>query len=117
MSINENSTRKSIMIKRRNFLQQAGIAGLGLACKGNGIAAAGPNSSRSDEFFAGIQIGPYSILDEGIEQTLDRIQEAAGINTLLCYSHNYHTGYSRPPEVMATDHGIEVRDIRRRKLP
>ncbi len=103
-------------MKRREFLRQAGAGGLGIgwACQSSGVEVAA--FSKSD-FFAGIQIGPHSLLDEGIDRCLDRLQETAGINTLLCYSHTYHMSYNSPPEILANDHGIEVRDMRRRKLP
>ena len=69
------------------------------------------------ERFNAIQIGPHTILDEGIEPCLDLIQETAGINALMVYSHTYHGDLRKPPQLLATDHGVAPRDMRNRKLP
>ena len=66
---------------------------------------------------AGIQIAPFSVFDEGIHRCLDTLQEKAAVNALFIYSQSYYPGYNKPPNVMATDHGISVRDMRNRKLP
>lgn len=42
--------------------------------------------------FVGIQIGPHSLFDEGIEQCLDSLRERAGVNALFVYSHTYYGG-------------------------
>jgi hypothetical protein len=67
--------------------------------------------------FNGIQMGPQTILDEGIDRCLDLIQETAGINALMVYSHTYHGDIRKPPQFLATDHGVPPRDMRNRKLP
>ncbi len=66
--------------------------------------------------FIGIKVGPHSLLDEGVERCLDTIQKNSAADTLLIYSQTYHLG-PRPLVVMARDHGIEPRDLFRRKLP
>jgi hypothetical protein len=43
------------------------------------------------ERFVGIQMGPHSMLDEGIDRVLDRLQGECGINSLMVYSHTYYT--------------------------
>ena len=40
----------------------------------------------------GIQMGPHTILDEGIERTLDLLAETAKTNILMPYSHAYNAG-------------------------
>jgi hypothetical protein len=67
--------------------------------------------------FNGIQMGPHTMLDEGIERCLDLIQDTAGINALMVYSHTYHDDLKKPPQVLAADHGVPARDMRNRKLP
>jgi hypothetical protein len=67
--------------------------------------------------FNGIQMGPHTILDEGIERCLDLIQETAAINALLVYSHTYHADLRKPPQMLATDHGVPPRVMRGRKFP
>jgi hypothetical protein len=55
--------------------------------------------------FNGIQMGPHTILDEGIEPCLDLIQETAGINAVLTYSHAFHGDLRKPASALAGDHG------------
>ena len=65
----------------------------------------------------GVQVAPFSILDEGIDRCLDTLKDKAAVNALFIYSQSYYPGYNKPPNVMAHDHGIPVRDMRKRKLP
>src|SRR5581483_11668811 len=97
------------MTDRRDFLKGAALASLA----GMAEAAPGPLAGK----FNGIQMGPQTILDEGIEHTLDLIQETAGINAVMVYSHTYHGDIRKAPQFLATDHGVPVREMRNRKLP
>ena len=98
---------------RRKFLK--GLVALpalsGIAEDANAEQAALP------ALFNAIQIGPHTMLDEGIDRSLDLIQEAAGINVLMVYSHTYHGDLRKPAQFLATDHGVPPRDMRNRKLP
>src|SRR6478672_12427825 len=67
--------------------------------------------------FNGIQMGPHTMLDEGIERALDLIQETAAINCVMVYSHTYHSDIRKPPQMLATDHGVAPKAMRGRKLP
>jgi hypothetical protein len=71
--------------------------------------------------FVGIQMGPHSMLDEGIDRVLDRLQTECGINSLLVYSHTYYTAdgirRKRTVNVLAQDHGVPARDLNTRRLP
>src|SRR5437764_7920202 len=67
--------------------------------------------------FNAIQMGPHTMLDEGIERALDLIQETAAINAVMVYSHTYHGDIRKPPQMLATDHGVPLREMRGRKLP
>ena len=100
---------------RREFLKTAvalpALAGLA------GQADAQQTGLGPAPKFNGIQMGPQTILDEGIDRCLDLIQETAGINALMVYSHTYHGDIRKPPQLLATDHGVPVRDMRSRKLP
>ena len=57
----------------------------------------------------GHPMGPHSMLDEGIDRVLDRLQGECGINSLLVYSHTYYTSHGirrkRKANVLAQDHG------------
>ena len=93
----------------RNFLKGAGIVPL---AAGLVPRAEAQRSSR----FNGIQMGPHTMLDEGIDRCLDLIQDTAAINAILVYSHTYDE-FNKPVEVLADDHGVPPRDMRKRKLP
>jgi hypothetical protein len=67
--------------------------------------------------FNGVQMGPHTMLDEGIDRCLDLIQETAAINAVMVYSHTYHGDIRKPPQLLATDHGVPPREMRGRKLP
>ena len=67
--------------------------------------------------FNGIQMGPDTLLDEGFDHVLDLIQETAGINCVMVYTHTYQTDLRKPLEILAPDHGVPPRDGRNRKLP
>jgi hypothetical protein len=80
-------------------------------------AAASPQQPPGHTMFNAIQMGPHTMLDEGIERCLDLIQETAAINALMIYSHTYHGDIRKPAQMLAADHGVPARDMRNRKLP
>ena len=65
----------------------------------------------------GIQMGPHTMLDEGIEHSLDLCQETASIDTVFTYCYSYGGDVHKPLAWLATDHGVPVIDQRTRKLP
>ena len=67
-------------------------------------SAFGDNSQKPTQPFIGLQIHPFSFYDEGPERVLDLLQETAGVNALLIYSHLYAADQSVPKEVLAHDH-------------
>ena len=91
---------------RRHFLQ--GLAAAPLV-QGAAAAAAPP--------FNAMQMGPHTMLDEGIDRCLDLIGDTARINAVMIYSHTYHGDIRKPPQFLATDHGVAPRVMRDRKLP
>lgn len=61
----------------------------------------------------GIQMSPHTMLDEGIEACLDLIQDTSGINTVIPYTHAFHTStLGKRLEDLARDHGKPPRDFR-----
>jgi len=97
---------------RRGFLKgAAGLAAL------TSVAGAEQQAVPKRAKFNGIQMGPHTMLDEGIERSLDLIQETAAINAILVYSHTYHGDIRKAPQLLATDHGVPPRDMRNRRLP
>jgi hypothetical protein len=76
-----------------------------------------PQAGRPPAVFNAIQMGPHTMLDEGIERCLDLIQETAAINALMIYSHTYHGDIRKPAPLLAADHGVPPRDMRNRQLP
>jgi len=65
----------------------------------------------------GIQMGPHTMCDEGIEHVLDLIKDTAAINAVFIYSHAYGGDLRKQLNVLATDHGMPPKDQRSRKLP
>ena len=114
-----SSSANRIDVGRREFVQAVVSAPIAAAA---GLAQQPRGSSaRPTEKFVAIQMGPHSMLDEGIDRVLDLLQDGAGINTLFVYSHTYYTAdgirRKRVPAVLAPDHGVAVRDLNARQLP
>ncbi len=83
-----------------------------------GLAAAGQiHAQKPSTRFNAIQMGPHTMLDEGIDRCLDFIQETAAINVLMVYSHTYHGDIRKPMQLLAPDHPVPPREMRGRKLP
>ncbi len=97
-------------MNRRAFLQQTAAASLALSAR----SFAADAKPKGASVFNAVQIQPFSFYDEGIPHVLDTLQETAGINALLIYSHLYHAGTDSPKEVLADDHGVPVRDPKTR---
>lgn len=105
---------------RRRFLKEIAGPALVGAAVGEGqqpTARDRRNSPGTSDKFVGIQIGPHTMLDEGIEHTLDLIADTAAVNAVMVYSHTYYGGLNKPPQLLATDHGVAPRDMRHRKFP
>jgi len=105
---------------RREFLQRlsalAAAAGVSLR-PDEAVAAPMPAAHAAPAgTFAGIQMGPHTILDEGIERTLDLIAETAGINAVMPYSHAYNAGLVKPLRDRA-NHGVPLADNANRRFP
>jgi hypothetical protein len=66
--------------------------------------------------FTGIQMGPHTILDEGIERTLDFIADTAAVNVVMPYSHAYNNALVKPLRDRA-DHGVPLTDNSGRRFP
>jgi hypothetical protein len=64
----------------------------------------------------GVQLDPQSVYDEGPDRVLDILQETAGVNALLVYSHSYYCAKNRPAELLAQDHGVPKIDETKRNL-
>ena len=110
---------------RRDFIRRlaslVAAAGVGLDWRTTleaqqAVPATAPARAPADNF-VGIQMGPHTMLDEGIDHTLDLIQETAGVNAVFVYSHAYGGDLRKPLNWLATDHGVAPRDQRTRNLP
>jgi hypothetical protein len=107
------------MTDRREFLQSlVALAGAAhFAPRSKGRAPRTTAHAPRTPPLIGIQMGPHTMLDEGIVPCLDLCRETAGIDTLLTYSHAYGGDLRKPIEWLATDHGKPPIDQRSRKLP
>lgn len=77
------------------------------------LAAETPQAARP--LLNAIQMGPHTMLDEGIERCLDLIQKTAAINVVMIYSHTYHSDIRRPPQFLATDRSLPCPQFPRRR--
>ncbi|MBZ5500319.1 MAG: twin-arginine translocation signal domain-containing protein [Acidobacteriia bacterium] len=111
---------------RRDFIRglaaAIGAAGVSLNWAECADAVQGPGAAPKPQKapagnLVGIQMGPHTMLDEGIDRCLDLIQETAAINTLFVYSHAYGGDLRKPLSYLATDHGVPPHDQRARTLP
>ncbi|MFD0675898.1 MULTISPECIES: hypothetical protein [unclassified Paenibacillus] len=66
------------------------------------------------DHFIGIQLGPQSVYDEGVDHCLDIIQEQGRVNTIIVSTHSYYGAHGRSAQALAPDHGVPVRDERSR---
>ena len=73
-----------------------------------------PNPT-SEQVFNAIQVGPYTLLDEGLDHALDLMQSTAAINALFVYSHTYNGDFRKAVPVLADDHGVVPHDNRNRR--
>jgi hypothetical protein len=103
---------------RRSFLKQTALAGAGLVMLPDKLALAKPFSAKKfdKESLVSVQMGPHSLLDEGIPQVLDFLQQEAAMNSVMVYSHTYYGVDRKPSRVLAHDHGIAPRDLNQRNL-
>lgn len=101
---------KPLDLSRRDFLATAAATSF---AAGSPVVGAIPTKA---ERLVGIQIGPETLFDEGINQCLDRLQQKAAINAIFIYSQTYHMG-SIPQNILATDHGVPVRTYSQSTLP
>jgi len=110
-------------IARRDFIQRVAVAS---AAAGTGLTGFGATAERQTDKgpkpppavlpFVGIQMGPHTMLDEGIERCLDLIQETAAVNAVMPYSHGYNNAFFKPLRNRA-DHGVPLTDNAGRKFP
>jgi hypothetical protein len=109
---------------RREFIQTMAAmfasvgASLGAApALAAGPAQAAPAAAKKTPGVIGVQMGPHTMLDEGIEHCLDLIQKTAAIDTIMVYSHAYGGDLKKALNLLATDHGVPVKDQQSRNLP
>jgi hypothetical protein len=74
-------------------------------------------SAPSAKPLIGIQMGPHTMLDEGLEHVLDLVKETAAVDTIFVYSHTYHSNLKKPLAWLAPDHGRAPRPQENRVLP
>ncbi|HWK11763.1 MAG TPA: hypothetical protein VNR64_17010 [Vicinamibacterales bacterium] len=100
---------------RRAFIGTLAAAALA-APRGRPAAAPAGAPETPAGTFNGIQMGPHTMLDEGIERTLDLIAETAAINAVMPYSHAYNGALVKPLRDRA-DHGVPLIDNTGRRFP
>ncbi len=106
-------------INRRHFVKAAAVS-LAVAPVGASGAeqpAASAPVPSAEQVFNAIQVGPYTVLDEGIDHALDLMQSTAAVNALFMYSHTYNGDFRKGVPTLADDHGVAPHDNRNRRLP
>jgi hypothetical protein len=93
-----------------------GLAGIGPATQPPAAHEPAAPNPKTAAPFVGIQMGPHTMLDEGIERCLDLIQETAAVNAVMPYSHGYNDVFFKPLRDRA-EHGVPLTDNARRKFP
>jgi hypothetical protein len=118
-----NQTPNDSSFARREFIRDlASMLALGQAGLRIPSNAHLPDDSLTGDVgapagsFVGIQMGPHTMLDEGIEHTLDLIQETAAVNAVMPYSHGYNGAFIKPLRSRA-NHGVPLTDNAARKFP
>jgi hypothetical protein len=101
---------------RREFLKNLGITTVGLSLTNNLQAYSKDNIKTNSEVFSGIQISPHSLLDEGIDYTLELLQDKGNVNTLLLNPYTFYGAMAKPVHLLA-DHGVKKVDNSKRTLP
>ena len=121
---NETAIAADSNLTRRDFIRDlaaiSAIAPLGSSTTVAAQQVAAATSARKalcSQTFIGIQMGPHSLFDEGIDHCLDLVQETAAINAVMVYSQTYHMEMRRPTQTLATDHGVPLKELAGRKLP
>ena len=104
---------------RRDFVKAAAVTlaaapGAGANSEEPATQVAAPTSEK---IFNAIQVGPYTVLDEGIDHALDLMQSDRGVNALFMYSHTYNGDFRKAVPTLADDHGVAPHDNRNRRLP
>lgn len=101
-------------IDRRAFIGT--LAAAALVADRAALARDSGHTAAPAGTFNGIQMGPHTILDEGIDRTLDLIADAGAINAVMPYSHAYNAGLVKPLRDRA-DHGVPLTDNTHRRFP
>jgi hypothetical protein len=102
---------------RRDFLKNsATLAALATAGPLAGLAAAAAplkaKEHSASDMINGIQVGPVSFVDEGVENVLDTLQKRGGSNTIFLTTFTYGRGLSgrQIPGHPFPDHGSQESD-------
>jgi hypothetical protein len=116
----KNETSRRNFLKRMTAMPVMALAG-GRGLLGHGVRppraegagqsapAAAPTTQRK---FVAIQIGARSFVDEGVDKTLDTLQEKGGVNTLMPAVLTYGRGLAgrQVPGQPLPDHGVQEYD-------
>jgi hypothetical protein len=118
-----DETRREFMKKAAALTPVAGAAAALAMVKtvrgqeaGTSVEKSTGGTPVATDTFIGIQMGPHTMLDEGIEHALDLIGESAGVNAVMPYSHGYNGAFIKALRDRA-DHGVPLTENRGRNFP
>jgi len=86
-------------MQRRKFLKRTATTAAGIAVFPSMNSIRGHGIRTSDDLFLGTPVLPEYLFEQGIPVTLDRMQELAGIKTVMTFSHahvfrQYNAGFA-----------------------
>src|SRR5579862_9676133 len=106
-----NTSTSQNELNRRDFLKTtAGVAAV--AAIAPSLAGVANAADTAPQKMIGIQIGPISFVDEGVENVLDILQQKGAINTIFLTTFTYGRGLGgrQIPGLPFPDHGKQESD-------
>ena len=110
-------------MNRREFIKTTALKSAGASLLGSVAVPnvrANPSSRMIDprRMLVGTLVIPESIIEDGISESLDRMQELAGINTVMTFTHRHVAQQYRPGNAPPTDRdGNELTNVWVRSNP
>src|SRR6266516_3581197 len=99
-------------LTRREFLNQTAAGVAAATVVGSALGSSIARAVESTEKTIGIQVGPISFVDEGIEQVLDLLKQRGAVNTVFLTTFTYGRGLGgrQIPGQPFPDHGKQESD-------
>src|SRR5438128_879418 len=90
--VSMNNAPSSNQLTRREFLNQSAASVAAAAVVGSALGTSIVRAVESSEKMIGIQVGSISLVDEGVEQVLDLLEQRGAVNTVFLTTFTYGRG-------------------------